>query len=152
MVDSPPIPAAEPLPPANLPTAEVLSLMRKRFDLKAANAQARRWREFKVPTDGPYALMLFGDPHIDDDGCNWGLLENHCDLARETEHLYAISVGDATNNWVGRLTDSTPIRRPRSALLGSLSSGCWSKAAFPGSCGSTATMTRGMRASRSSRG
>src|SRR5689334_8453996 len=98
------VPSADPLPPMDLSAGELIPLMRKRFELRAAHAQAKRWREFKVPTDGPYALMLFGDPHVDDDGCNWGLLENHCDLARETEHLYAISVGDASNNWVGRLT------------------------------------------------
>ena len=98
------VPTAEPLPPADLPTEQIIDLMRSRFERRAANAAARRWRQFQVPTDGPYALMLFGDPHIDDDGCNWGLLESHCKLARDTDHLYAISVGDASNNWVGRLT------------------------------------------------
>lgn len=48
-------------------------------------------------------LMFFGDPHVDDDGCHWGLLRDHCELAKRTEYLYAVSVGDVTNNWVGRL-------------------------------------------------
>lgn len=99
-----PVPTAEPLPDDDIPTGEIIGLMRSRFQRRAANAAARQWREFRVPTDGPYAIMLFGDPHIDDDGCNWGLLERHCQLARDTRHLYAISVGDQTNNWVGRLT------------------------------------------------
>jgi hypothetical protein len=99
-----PVPTAEPLPPDDLPTEEIVSLMQRRFERRAAHAAARRWREFQVPTDGPYALMWFGDPHIDDDGCNWKLLTAHCDLARDTPHLYAASIGDQTNNWVGRLT------------------------------------------------
>jgi hypothetical protein len=99
----PNVPIAEPLPPEDISTEETIELMRRRFSLRQAHHKAKHWREFHVPTDGAYALMLFGDPHIDDDGCNWALLEDHCALARETQHLYAISIGDVTNNWVGRL-------------------------------------------------
>lgn len=98
-----PVPTAEPLPEIDLPAAEIISLMRKRFEKRHSNSKAKRWREFTVPTDGPYALMWFGDPHVDDNGCNWPLLEAHCNLARDTSHLYAASVGDQSNNWVGRL-------------------------------------------------
>lgn len=99
----PKVPVAEPLPPDDISTEETIELMRKRFAIRAEHHRAKNWREFHVPTEGPYALMLFGDPHIDDDGCNWALLEDHCKLARETKHLYAVSIGDVTNNWVGRL-------------------------------------------------
>lgn len=102
-LDKPPVPKADPLPPDDIDTGEIISMMRRRFDLRHANAKARRWREFKVPTDGPYALMLFGDPHVDDDGCDWRLLMDHCELAASTKHLYAVSIGDVHNNWVGRL-------------------------------------------------
>lgn len=96
-------PIADPLPPADIDTEEVIDQMRRRFAVRKAHVDAKRWRRFMVPTDGPYALMLFGDPHIDDDGCNWELLHDHCDLAARTDHLYAVSIGDVTNNWVGRL-------------------------------------------------
>lgn len=46
------MPSAAPLPPDDIPTDEIVALMRRRFDLRHANAQARRWREFQVPTDG----------------------------------------------------------------------------------------------------
>lgn len=97
------VPEGDPLPPKDVPIEDTIAHMRKRFAIKQAHHQAKRWREFRVPSDGPYALMLFGDPHIDDDGCNWALLEDHCALARETSNLYAVSVGDVSNNWVGRL-------------------------------------------------
>lgn len=99
-----PVPTAPPLPPSDIDTDDIISMMSKRFERRHAHKQAKRWREFSVPTNGPYALMLFGDPHVDDDGCNWPLLQDHCDLAARTKHLYAVSIGDVSNNWVGRLT------------------------------------------------
>ena len=98
------VPAAEPLPPDDIEMPEIIDIMKRRFALRHEHVAAKRWRRFNVPTDGPYALMLFGDPHIDDDGCNWSLLTDHCELAARTKHLYAVSVGDVTNNWVGRLS------------------------------------------------
>lgn len=56
-----------------------------------------------MPVAGPYALMFFGDPHVDDNGCNWDLLRAHAKLAAETEALFAVNIGDTTNNWSGRL-------------------------------------------------
>jgi hypothetical protein len=100
---SQPVPIADDLPPDDIPTEEIIGLMKRRFAIRREHVKAKRWREFHVPTAGPYALMLFGDPHVDDDGCNWALLEDHCELARKTKHLYAISIGDVHNNWVGRL-------------------------------------------------
>lgn len=98
-----PVPTAPDLPDDDIPIGEIVNLMERRFTKRQEHADAKRWRKFTVPTDGPYALMLFGDPHVDDDGCNWPLLRSHCDLARETDHLYAVSIGDMTNNWTGRL-------------------------------------------------
>lgn len=97
------LPTASPLPDDDIPTEQIIDLMARRFEKRAAHHAAKRWRRFNVPTDGPYALMLFGDPHVDDDGCNWNLLRDHCELAKRTDHLYAVSVGDVHNNWVGRL-------------------------------------------------
>jgi hypothetical protein len=44
-----------------------------------------------------------GDPHVDDDGTNIELLESHIETINATEGLFAANVGDASNNWVGRL-------------------------------------------------
>ncbi len=96
-------PVAPELPPSDIPTAEIIDQMVRRFSHRQEHVAAKRWRKFTVPTDGPYALMLFGDPHVDDNGCNWPLLREHCQLAAQTKHLYAVSVGDMSNNWTGRL-------------------------------------------------
>jgi hypothetical protein len=47
--------------------------------------------------------MVFGDPHVDNEGCDWGLLKKHVELVNRTEGVFAASVGDMQDNWIGRL-------------------------------------------------
>ncbi len=91
------------LPDDDIPVDELIGVMKKRFQKRHENHKARMWRRFQVPTDGPYALMFFGDPHVDDNGCNWPLLHQHCELSAKTQHMYAVAIGDQSNNWTGRL-------------------------------------------------
>lgn len=94
----PPDPEADP--------QDVLMLVehRKRhFARLQQREEALRRIRIKVNMDGPISILHHGDPHIDDDGCNIALLEHHANLCRETEGLWAGNVGDAMNNWVGRL-------------------------------------------------
>ena len=51
----------------------------------------------------PIGLLIFGDPHVDNDGCDWSVLYEHILLAHSTEGILACSVGDQLDNWVGRL-------------------------------------------------
>ena len=39
--------------------------------------EARELIDIKVNIDGPYGLLIFGDPHIDDPGCAFHLLKAH---------------------------------------------------------------------------
>jgi hypothetical protein len=100
---APEVPTAPELPPSDLPIEEIIALQARRFERRIEHTNAKRWRKFQVPIAGPYALMLVGDPHVDDNGCNWPLLQSHCELAAKTEGVYAVNVGDSTNNWTGRL-------------------------------------------------
>lgn len=52
----------------------------------------------------PIGIVHFGDPHLDDNGCDLPLLKEHIALAQRTPGCYGGNVGDTTNNWVGRLT------------------------------------------------
>lgn len=97
------VPTPAVLPDDDLPTGELIDFMCRRYEKRAAHKEAKKWRRFTVPTAGPYALMFFGDPHVDDNGCNWPLLKAHCELAAKTPDLYAIAQGDQSNNWTGRL-------------------------------------------------
>jgi len=99
----PATPVPDAVPPRNVSAEEIIAHREKQFDQRKAHAQAILWRKFRVPVTGPYALMFFGDPHLDDDGCDLGLFKRHAELAARTPALYAVNIGDATNNWSGRL-------------------------------------------------
>lgn len=84
------------------PIEDVLSRKRKGFERLAKAKAARDWFPIKVREDKPYGLLMFGDPHIDDDGCNVPLLEKHLAIAARPG-IYSLNIGDTSNNWVGRL-------------------------------------------------
>ena len=84
------------------PIDQILSRLSTGFDRKHRNASAKRWFEVKVKETKPYAVMMFGDPHLGDDGCNMPLLQTHLDIAKKPG-VYGLNIGDTTNNWVGRL-------------------------------------------------
>lgn len=103
-----PVPVAEPVPDRMRPVAELIEHREKQFAQRKAHASAMLWRRFHVPARGPYALHFFGDPHIDDDGCDLTLFNAHAALAAkmsaDTGAWFAANIGDTTNNWTGRLT------------------------------------------------
>jgi hypothetical protein len=91
-------------PPSEaIPLAELLERRRADFHRKQAWESASKLIGVDIADDQPIGLMLFGDPHLDDDGTNIELVERHIALCRETDGLYGIGIGDNTNNWVGRL-------------------------------------------------
>lgn len=73
------------------------------FERRQAADRARRWVPITIRSDAPMALVLMGDPHVDDDGCNWPLLERDTQIIRRTPGMLAGNLGDTQNNWVGRL-------------------------------------------------
>jgi hypothetical protein len=92
-----------PPPPSDLPLPELVAHRKRQFERKSAHEDARRLIPIRVKGDRPIGILLFGDPHVDDDGTDLALLEDHARLVRETDGLYGASVGDVTNNWIGRL-------------------------------------------------
>jgi hypothetical protein len=75
----------------------------RQFERKAIAEQSRALLTARVNLQGPIGVLFFGDPHVDDDGTDLGLLLKHAALVRETEGLFGANVGDSTNNWIGRL-------------------------------------------------
>jgi len=51
----------------------------------------------------PLGILVIGDPHVDNEGCDWESLVNHIKLVRDTEGVLAACVGDMQDNWIGRL-------------------------------------------------
>lgn len=91
------------LPTDDIPVEEIIKQMSRRFEKRHEAHNAKKWMEFKVNSDLPIALCTFGDPHLDDDGCNWPLLLRDIELCKNTPGMYGMNIGDTTNNWVGRL-------------------------------------------------
>lgn len=91
------------LPSAKEPTSTLIARRCAVYERKAVASDARKLIPVKVTLDGPVGLAIFGDPHTDDDGCNWPLLKAHAQLVRRTPGLFAANVADLRNNWIGRL-------------------------------------------------
>lgn len=91
------------LPEDDLPVEEIVAQRKREFAHKQKYEEAVKLRHVKVNLDGPIGILHFGDPHVDDDGTNLGLLEHHSNLTRTVKGLFGANVGDTTNNWVGRL-------------------------------------------------
>lgn len=91
------------LPSSELPAREIIEYAKKNFATSLAAKDARRWFEVRVKGNKPIGVCFMGDPHIDNKGTNWPLLDQHIAILRDTEGMYAIGGNDLTDNWVGRL-------------------------------------------------
>ena len=90
------------IPSDDIPVEKLIEQLSERFGRRAEHAAAKKWMRFTLKEPGPYILAFVGDPHLDDNGCNWPLLRRDVDLMR-TPHVHGIMLGDATNNWSGKL-------------------------------------------------
>ena len=91
-------------PPSPLPPIDELIQRRVETGRRTIKSfTASRYLAVDVHTDGPFGVLFAGDPHMDDDGCDFELLKSHSELVMATDGLFACSVGDLANNWVGRL-------------------------------------------------
>jgi hypothetical protein len=90
--------------PEEIPAAEEL-LERRRKEYKRVDAArtARKLINVKVKLDGPIGIMHMGDPHVDDSSTDICAIEADVKSCQETEGLFAATVGDLQNGWVGRL-------------------------------------------------
>jgi len=95
--------AINPLPDVDLSVDEIRLYRKRQFEQKAKAHESRKLITARVQIDGPFGIAHFGDPHVDDDGTDLDLLERHMNAVNRTEGLFGGSVGDVSNNWVGRL-------------------------------------------------
>lgn len=90
------------IPADDVPVEQLIEQLSERFERRAENAEAKRWMRFALKDAGPYLLAFVGDPHLDDNGCNWPLLRRDVALMG-TPHVHGVMLGDVTNNWSGKL-------------------------------------------------
>jgi len=93
----------EELPKDHVEVKEIIEWRKKQFRQKQEHEESRKLIHVDVPIDGPYGILHFGDPHVDDDGTDWIQLDRDIELVKSTPGLFAANIGDSRNNWVGRL-------------------------------------------------
>lgn len=90
--------------PEETPPVEELIAHRKKANARAIAAyKARELIRIPVKLPGPIVLAIIGDPHVDDNGCDWVRLDSDLALIDNTPGMFACHAGDITNNFGGRL-------------------------------------------------
>ncbi len=92
------------IPSPDLPLADLIQRRIDEFGRTKRYTDSMNEVEIKVTIDGPVGIAHFGDPHIDDPGCDIGLLQRHMQVCNDTPGMMAGNVGDAQNNWCQRLS------------------------------------------------
>lgn len=59
-------------------------------------------RSLELPAE-PIGFLVMGDPHIDNEGCDFAKLLEDIELTQKQEGVMAACVGDIQDNWIGRL-------------------------------------------------
>jgi predicted phosphodiesterase len=75
------------------------------FQQREVRRKAEKWMTVDVPElqGRPFGVAMLGDMHGDDKDCNLPLLRADLAAIANTGGMYGVHLGDATNNWVGRL-------------------------------------------------
>lgn len=89
--------------PDDIPVEDIVDQLHGRFKQRKKNKESKKWIKIKMKSDDPIGLLWFGDPHIDDNHCDWDNLRSHLSILRENSNIYGCSLGDHQNNWIGRL-------------------------------------------------
>jgi len=91
------------MPEDDLPVDVLVDQLHARFKKRKEYKEAKHWHEIEMKSDQPIGLLWYGDPHIDDNHCDWDSLRSHLALQKAYKGIYGCSLGDHQNNWVGRL-------------------------------------------------
>lgn len=94
-IDSPPL--------ADLTLSELIAAKKEISKRVKLGSDSSKLINVKVGIEGPIAVTIFGDPHVDDDACDMVRLEQDLDVVSRNPAMFAGHLGDITNNWVGRL-------------------------------------------------
>ncbi len=92
-----------PLPEDDIPVDQIVDQLHSRFKKRKANKEAKKWIPIKMKSDEPIGLLWMGDPHIDDNYCDWDSLRSHLAIINPQDNIYGCNLGDYQNNWIGRL-------------------------------------------------
>lgn len=90
-------------PDDDISDQELIEMRCRRFQKKADSYDTHTWFPITINGNKPIGIVWFGDPHLDDDGCNIIQLRDDAAVVASTPGLYGANIGDVTNNWAGSL-------------------------------------------------
>tara|TARA_R100001443_G_scaffold14286_6_gene24207 strand:+ start:2243 stop:3346 length:1104 start_codon:yes stop_codon:yes gene_type:complete len=100
----PPVPIEEDNPPSPDDDEPIEDWIQRRVEVSRRKiAKSNRTTRHLVLPPEPIGIAVLGDPHVDNDGCDWGQLYEHVQLLQDTPGVLAACVGDMQDNWIGRL-------------------------------------------------
>lgn len=109
-----------PNPPRWRPFPEVVAAQMDQFDRVRAAGDGRTLHTRHLADNGPFALFVLGDPHLDAPGTDLRLWERWCNHLNAARHVHALFLGDWLDNWVGKLQflyGATDIPAPEGWIL-----------------------------------
>ncbi len=92
-----------PAPDPNEPIEALIERRKAGLQRSQAHEEWAQLIDVRVHDQAPIGVLLVGDPHVDDDGCDIGQLQHDLTTVGKSKGFYAGHIGDLTNNWVGRL-------------------------------------------------
>ncbi len=90
-------------PKGGISIHDIKDLRRKVFKRKKEKESYMKSIPVTFEDNKPIGILHFGDMHLDSDGVDLDLVDEHLKLLKTTEGLYGGNLGDSTNNWVGFL-------------------------------------------------
>ena len=91
------------LPSADEPLDALLDRRRQTASRVLKADEARKLIPVKLTMPGPVGLFCMGDPHLDNDGCDFNRLERDLAAIAKQPRIMALNIGDVCDGWVGRL-------------------------------------------------
>jgi hypothetical protein len=88
---------------SNVDPEIVISRLIEEQEKKEKSIALSRSQRIKIKTDQPFVLALFSDLHIGNNKTDYRALVNDTKLVSDCPFAYALSAGDHSENWVGKL-------------------------------------------------
>lgn len=96
--------ARDEVPDSTPDIEEILLRRRREYARRDAREKARACVKIEIDdATGVIGLLVNGDEHLDNPGTRITEIERNLELVRSTPGLYAISMGDVHDAWIGRL-------------------------------------------------
>lgn len=82
------------------PVGDIIARQKAAFELRKRRGHWRTPHKIELAYEGPFMIIAYGDPHLDDDGTDLELFEKWLKPLDAANRVYAVHLGDFLNNWL----------------------------------------------------